>query len=220
MVRVLIDGTQGAARNMAVDEALLRLCKEPMLRFYRWSEDGVSIGYFQSWKIAPKERSFVRRYTGGGMVDHARDFTYSIIAPKAHPICDEGIHASYQKIHEHIASALNDAGIDAILAQTSGVTPYADEPSCFKKPVKFDVILNGKKIAGGAQRRTREGCLHQGSILIENADFDSLVELFSPRLIKILGKNAKKSALMKEEDTLAFSLEQQRYATQDWNYSR
>lgn len=217
MVRVLIDGEQDRARNMAVDEALLKLCKEPVLRFYRWSEQAVSIGYFQSWEVVPKERPFVRRYTGGGLVDHEKDFTYSIIVPKSHAIHREGIHASYRRIHEQITKALNDAGIEAMLEQSDN---KANEPACFKKAVRFDIVNKNKKLAGAAQRRTREGCLHQGSVVVENLDFESFIKSASPHLIKIMDQTSEQSSLTKEEENLAKKLKEEKYSTKEWNYFR
>ena len=35
---------------------------------------------------------------------------------------------------------------------------------CFVEPAKYDVILEGQKIAGAGQRRTRSGLLHQGTL--------------------------------------------------------
>src|SRR5271155_3321183 len=82
--RLLIHGPASPARNMAIDEALLREVREPVLRIYEWSVPAVSLGYFQPAALAG-ERPFVRRYTGGGLVDHAHDVTYTIVLPPANP---------------------------------------------------------------------------------------------------------------------------------------
>jgi lipoate-protein ligase A len=68
---------------MAEDEALLRLVSAPVLRIYQWTEPAISIGYFGLYSDVPSGRPFVRRYTGGGLVDHEADFTYSIIVTRA-----------------------------------------------------------------------------------------------------------------------------------------
>jgi lipoate-protein ligase A len=68
---------------------------------------------------------------------------------------------SYVAIHEEVVKAMWASGIDA------AVTPVASErnsAACFENPVAHDVVLGGRKIAGAAQRRTRKGLLHQGSI--------------------------------------------------------
>lgn len=161
------DGARDAAMNMALDEALLRSAAgrgRPLLRLYRWSEPAVSIGFFQkiSADIAPG-RPIVRRPTGGGLVDHARDITYTIVAPPAHALCRMPTPESYRQIHDAVAAALRQIGLAAELAPCceSGARGV-----CFAAPVKFDVVVDGGKVAGAAQRRLRCGLLHQGSILL------------------------------------------------------
>src|SRR5580692_3099009 len=97
--RLLLHGPDSPARNMAVDEALLREVREPVLRLYEWSVPAVSLGYFQSASLAPEDRPFVRRYTGGGLVDHARDITYTLVLPRAHPWMEFPAPESYAHIH-------------------------------------------------------------------------------------------------------------------------
>ena len=130
--------------NMAVDEALLRFVNDhgkPILRLYGWKDPAVSIGYFQTIEDVPEGRPFVRRFTGGGLVDHANDYTYSIIVPQAHPIYQIGTSKSYAKIHRAISQALIDLGIRADLASDCS---NADSNACFEKPVRFDV-MEGRK---------------------------------------------------------------------------
>lgn len=153
-----------AAMNMALDEALLLTAGGPVLRIYRWSEPAVSFGYFGSLaevrSLFPT-RPLVRRWTGGGIVDHAADWTYSLIFPAGTPAARLPTAESYRLIHGALAAALQDAGIPARLAENPASS--AGGP-CFQRPVPSDVMLNGQKIAGAAQRRTRHGLLHQGSV--------------------------------------------------------
>jgi len=152
--RLLRDGPNGPgtpAWNMAVDESLLRLATGPVLRLYEWSVPAVSLGYFQPAAVAPAGRPCVRRYTGGGLVDHARDVTYTVAAPRAHPLGLLSTAESYSRLHAAVAAALQDIGLDAVL---SPVCDAGDNPACFQKAVKFDVLHQGKKVAGAAQRRT------------------------------------------------------------------
>src|SRR5947207_6599647 len=77
-----------AALNMAVDEALLADSAAPILRFYRWREPSLSFGYFGLYAEVVDQlngREIVRRWTGGGIVPHGDDFTYSVIIPASHP---------------------------------------------------------------------------------------------------------------------------------------
>src|SRR2546423_12982971 len=78
-----------AALNMAVDEALLVDSAAPVLRFYRWQRPSISFGYFGRYaEVAPESarREIVRRWTGGGIVPHGADLTYSVIIPKTLPL--------------------------------------------------------------------------------------------------------------------------------------
>lgn len=216
-VRIIVDGKQSPARNMAIDEALLRTCREPVLRFYQWNAPAVSIGYFQQANVVPEGRIFVRRYTGGGLVDHAQDFTYSMIFPHHHALYKAGTSCSYEIIHRTIAFGLADCGIKVNLAQkeTNG-----DSFACFQKSVKFDVVSGLKKIAGAAQRRVREACLHQGSILAPQLNFDPLCNALLPHLVNILDDSYEISALTDEESQKALELEKSRYSTEKWNQHR
>ncbi len=216
--RLLIDPAGDKAWNMAVDEALLRLVTAPVLRFYRWSEQAVSIGYFEKKTDVPPERPFVRRYTGGGLVDHAEDFTYSLILPKDHPLTLSGTGPSYQAIHEKINQALQKEGIDSHLTPVNEATEHH---ACFQKAVRFDVVNSqGRKLAGAAQRRTREGCLHQGSILPGKFDFDSLAKNASEALEPLMGYALTASVLSEDENRKAKDLQATRYGMQEWNDSR
>lgn len=153
-----------AALNMALDEALLLSADRPLVRVYRWAERAVSFGYFG--KYAPiaaawPGRELVRRMTGGGVVSHGDDITYSVIVPIAHPFAQCSARESYCAIHGVLVQWLASRGIFSSLAnapegQGNGV--------CFESPAEADVIAGGRKIAGAAQRRTREGLLYQGSV--------------------------------------------------------
>ena len=75
---------RSAATNMAVDEVLFLTANEPVFRSYSWIRPSVSFGYFTPWKSVVKrysERDLVRRWTGGGIVEHGEDFTYSLVLP-------------------------------------------------------------------------------------------------------------------------------------------
>src|SRR5450631_2335627 len=134
--RLLVHGPASPARNMAVDEALLREVREPILRIYEWNVPAVSLGYFQHAALAGK-RSFIRRYTGGGLVDHARDITYTIVLPRAHPWMKLSMPESYRLIHEGVQAALAACGI---ASQLTPAAPIIESEACFAKPVKFDII--------------------------------------------------------------------------------
>ena len=153
-----------AAMNMAIDEALLEHAAVPMLRFYGWRRASLSFGYFGKFADVAAEtegRDVVRRWTGGGMVLHGTDLTYSLVTPATDPASSHGPTAIYAALHLAIRDALRTEGSEAELAAQAA--PKISE-ACFANPVRDDVMLHGQKIAGAAQRRTRGGFLHQGSI--------------------------------------------------------
>jgi lipoate-protein ligase A len=162
------DGPQ----QMACDEALLHLATTPLLRVFRWNAPWVSIGYFMQTEEAARARAdlpFCRRWTGGGAVVHDGDFTFSLIVPRSEKWCLQRAATTYAELHQALASALCRIGKNVRLADRDESSPG----QCFVGPVRHDLISEGRKIAGGAQRRTRQGLLHQGSLQLDNlpADF-------------------------------------------------
>src|SRR2546428_9145552 len=132
---------------MAADEVLLRTAAQrgrPLLRVYAWTKPAISIGYFQ--QFPQTDREVVRRPTGGGLVYHGEDTTFTIVAPPGHWLCRLGTAEAYGKIHEAVARV---AG--ATMLATAEIPRGHYE--CFQQPVAGDVMLDGRKLAGGAQRR-------------------------------------------------------------------
>src|SRR5580704_2288404 len=153
--------------NMAMDEALLESAAElgfSVLRFYRWSEPAARFGYSQEFAEIEKLtmlRPLVRRPTGGGLVPHDADWTYSIVIPPNHPWYRLKAQESYRHAHEWIRDGFAELKIATALATAA----QKEIPGqCFMGAEKFDVLWHGRKIAGAAQRRTRAGLLVQGSI--------------------------------------------------------
>jgi lipoate-protein ligase A len=215
--RLLIHGAGSPARNMAMDEALLREVKAPVLRLYEWNVPAVSLGYFQPAALAG-ERPFVRRYTGGGLVDHARDVTYTLVLPRAHPWMELSMPASYELVHRGVQAVLAVCGI------VSDVAPAAsrvESEACFQKPVRFDLVAGDAKLGGAAQRRTREGLLHQGSILLPEAGRNGEVRrAFAGAFADCLELQLEADELSAAEGERVAVLERERYATEAWNRMR
>ena len=164
---VVDSGPGEAAFNMALDEALLEAGPAtdfPVLRFYGWTQPAASFGYSQ--KISEIEpttalRPLVRRPTGGGLVPHDADWTYSVVIPPGHPWYELRASESYERMHRWIQSAY---GLLNIATELAPCCRKEIPGQCFAGHEKFDVLRLGRKIAGAAQRRTRTGLLIQGSI--------------------------------------------------------
>jgi len=212
-----------AATNMSIDEALLESEKIPIIRFYRWRSSALSFGYFVKFSdvaIYAAERDLVRRWTGGGIVFHGDDLTYSIVIPASDPAFDESSIAIYERIHRSLADALNEAGGRAVvagcvdpggiaLARTAGV--IAPGYNCFANPVRADVMIDGRKIAGAAQRRTRPGLLQQGSIQGFVMETD-----LAQKFAQALSANCSQFEINEEILQRAQELAQQKYGTESW----
>jgi lipoyl(octanoyl) transferase len=153
--------------NMALDEALMECAPElgaPVLRFYGWKEPAASFGYSQKFSDIEKAtmlRPLVRRPTGGGLVPHDADWTYSLAFPPSHYWYHLKAIDSYERVHQWIVDAFARMKVPTTL---SPGTPKALPGQCFIGSEKFDVLWFGKKIAGAAQRRSKRGLLIQGSI--------------------------------------------------------
>jgi lipoyl(octanoyl) transferase len=156
---------------MAVDEWLLETAKIPVLRVYGWAGDWASIGYFGNMAAARAlfpGLGLVRRWTGGGMVDHRADWTYSLAAPIRELLANSRGAESYRIIHAALAETLAAEGRVVRMSHGEGETGAA---SCFQNPVSYDLIdIDGEKIAGAGQRRSRQGLLHQGAVALPCAD--------------------------------------------------
>ncbi|MCX8497640.1 MAG: hypothetical protein ORN51_15780 [Akkermansiaceae bacterium] len=156
---------------MAVDEWLLEVAELPVLRVYGWLGDWVSVGYFG--EIALAEVKFpgvnsVRRWTGGGMVDHRCDWTYTLAVPQSEEIAQRRGGESYRQIHQALAGCLDSEGV---LTQLSAGAEQTGDALCFENPVGHDLIdPDRRKLAGAGQRRSRSGLLHQGSVGLSCGD--------------------------------------------------
>jgi lipoate-protein ligase A len=229
-----------AAMNMAIDEALLEYATIPLIRFYRWQSPALSFGYFGRFTDVARyqcERDLVRRWTGGGIVFHGEDLTYSLAIPTSDTAFAELSISIYEKIHRALRGALSETGQRAVLVTGVGSSAVAlakaDDPgpgstpmtvrtrindagySCFANPVRADLMIDGRKIAGAAQRRTRCGLLQQGSIQgIELGN--SLTEQFA----QALSTNCRERKVDEQILNRARELAEQKYGTESWMRKR
>jgi lipoate-protein ligase A len=167
---------------MAVDEWLLETRQLPMMRIYRWDGAWGSLGYFG--KLEEAQTTFpglqwVRRWTGGGVVDHREDWTYSLMIPKKFELARLKGGESYRAIHQVLVNVLaSECNTAPVLA----VGNYKSGSVCFESPVEFDVLGSvGEKLAGAAQRRCKAGLLHQGSVSVRG-DFLLRGKLFAEQI--------------------------------------
>ncbi|MBQ9834760.1 MAG: hypothetical protein IJO34_00395 [Akkermansia sp.] len=152
--------------NMAADELLSRR-GEAWLRFYGWAKPAVSFGYFdtsaEARSIFPGDDiEYIRRWTGGGIVDHRIGYTYTLTLPAIPDYMYPTSASLYKWIHGALAVALAESGVQCTLL-------VADAPdggrACWASPVASDIVdAAGQKLAGAGQRRYKGAVLHQGLI--------------------------------------------------------
>jgi lipoyl(octanoyl) transferase len=217
------NSAHSAALNMAIDEALLEQASVPSIRFYQWHFPALSFGYFGKFADVASYadgRDLVRRWTGGGIVFHGEDLTYSIVIPVSDAAFGESSISIYEKIHHAFCRVLNAIGERAVVAGgvdpgrggfAKGAAVTASGDSCFANPVRADVIVDGRKVAGAAQRRTRSGLLQQGSI--QGID---LRNGLAQRLAEALSANCSERKINEEILNRALELAQRKYGADSW----
>lgn len=178
--RLIRDGFNDGFYNMAVDEAIASAVENgispPTLRFYGWKSSTLSIGYSQ--KIDKKIDieycrkngiDIVLRPTGGRAVLHDKEVTYSIISPRYNPLFPDNISGTYKAISKALAKGLSFLGIDANLNSAFRILHSTfQNPFCFATTSQYEIVVNGKKLIGSAQRRFKKSFLQHGSIPLEN----------------------------------------------------
>jgi lipoate-protein ligase A len=211
--------------NMALDEALLEHATVPSIRFYQWHSLVLSFGYFGKFADVTSyagERHLVRRWTGGGIVLHGDDLTYSIVIPMSDAAFGESSISIYEKIHRALCYALAETGQHALVAGGGDPGPCtapatragiidASYSNCFANPVRADVMIHGRKVAGAAQRRTRSGLLQQGSI--QGVDLGNGL---AHRFARALSANCSERKINEEILNRARELAQRKYGADSW----
>ncbi|MFS0575162.1 biotin/lipoate A/B protein ligase family protein [Sporosarcina sp. 179-K 3D1 HS] len=182
--------------NMALDEALLEWHSEgkigPVLRFYEWEPATLSIGYFQRVEkeidmdqVKKLGLGFVRRPTGGRGVLHEHELTYSVIVSESYPDMPETVTEAYRVISGGLLEGFRNLGLDAefSIPDTEKSREDLKKPKsavCFDAPSWYELVVEGRKVAGSAQTRQKGVILQHGAILI-SLDEEKLISLFKYR---------------------------------------
>jgi lipoate-protein ligase A len=187
---------------MALDFLLLQRYPEatPRFRHYDWRRPACTFGFSQKIGFVrahlPAENlELCRRPTGGGIVDHRNDWTYSLVIPRGHALYDETATQSYRVVHEALVVALVACGQPAVL-QPTRPEPDAEAEAgpfgvCFQRAEIHDVVnpASGAKIAGAAQKRNRNGLLLQGSLekaVVSPIDWETFHARFAEAVARLL----------------------------------
>lgn len=181
MLTILDSGQESAERNMEIDQQLLQALDQhtqPILRFYDWAGPSATFGYFSSPELLLNMEAvtdyglqLAKRPTGGGLLFHEFDFTFSFLLPATHPHFSLSTLDNYRLVNRIVANAIQqflqmEKPLELFCCQS---TPPKSQSMqlrnfCMAAPTVYDVVSSSRKLAGAAQRRTKLGFLHQGSI--------------------------------------------------------
>lgn len=221
--------TAAAEENMQRDALWLKELKmadQPLLHLYRWSGPAITYGHFcqidnllkrellidEGWQLA-------RRPTGGGATFHLGDLAFSLLVPAQHPAYSYATHQRYLFVNSAIAEA-----VQRCCGQKLSLSPSQERDKrlphfCMAAPTPFDLVVNGRKIGGAAQRVTQEGFLHQGYLSLLPLPIERLkrylhrpedvLPLFSGNNTSLLGDDADGEQI----EELRQAIEMQIFAT-------
>ena len=180
--RLIEDGPGDGKLNMAIDRAILTACDQGQapatLRLYGWDKPTLSIGYSQNElrdvntvHCERKNIPIVRRFTGGRALLHQYELTYSLVAPIPHPRFPGNLVGAFGAVSKAVIISLEKAGV--VKPEISGKDKRSlgdgnkRSPACFSTSNHWEITVEGKKLAGSAQRRLSGAFLQHGSILLD-----------------------------------------------------
>jgi lipoate-protein ligase A len=242
-VRLLPFETLPGPLNMAADEALLHSAAAAgvaSLRFYRWSEPTLSLGYFQpsAARLADPRLAglaWVRRATGGAALVHHHEVTYALALPPGRPWQAAG-ESWVCRFHGVVTAALAAAGA-ATRPVVCGEEKKLSEVLCFLHQTPGDLVAGAAKVVGSAQRKQRGALLQHGGILLARSEFapqlpglseltgvrlaaERVAELVVERFAADTGWDVAPGAWTGDELALRERVAAERYASPEWNEKR
>jgi lipoate-protein ligase A len=242
-LRIIHDVPAAGDWNMAVDETLVESVAEggtPTLRLYGWRPATLSLGYFQRLgdrvqHAASAACPVVRRPSGGGAILHDRELTYCLVLPADLPVARQA-QQLYRIVHESLRAVLAEKKITVELREST--TSVSPEPFlCFQRQAEGDLVFQGVKVCGSAQRRHAGAVVQHGSLLlaaspcapelpglrelsaiaVSEADIAILLEREVSRRLGFATTNGR---LSEAELASAEHTRQSKYATVDWTAKR
>ncbi len=179
-MRILLDPPKRGHENMARDEALLAE-GTPTVRLYAWKPATISLGRAQTEADIDTKAAhewgldIVRRATGGGGILHNEtEITYAVILPLDWPQMPRDIAGSFAYLSQAIVNTLQSFGVDA---QIESVPESTRDALCYVRKQGTNVVVNHRKISGGAQRRTATHILQHGTLILDR-DEDRTARIF------------------------------------------
>ena len=223
-IKLIISPALDTYTQMAVDELLVSSFV-PCIRFFNWDiRPQATFGYIQKIAQVKAElkilgiNSFTRRITGGGLVLHKDDLTFSLVFDLPSRIQPSLI---YTALHSAMQKELKKAGFLASVYE--GKSDYNPQTAggqvqnCFTNPVADDLMQGGKKVLGGALRRFDKRVLYQGSLQIKDAENQKAKDALLKGFLKYLNaQDFEEYTLSKDFITKALNLAETKYKSKDW----
>ena len=169
--RLIETGVGSASWNMALDEALLEGYQEddlPILRLSGW-KPALSLGRFSNarknvdiQRLEQENFACIRRMTGGGVLVHGGDLSYTLILPRK-LLKDKGVKESYRYLCGFLIRIYEKLGQNAHFACDLKLDGGSSD-ICLAGNEAYDIVIESKKMGGNAQRYTRQALFQHGSI--------------------------------------------------------
>ncbi|HSX04748.1 MAG TPA: lipoate--protein ligase family protein [Rhabdochlamydiaceae bacterium] len=230
---IVDSGIAPAAANMALDAELLSSLstkKTPILHFYGWSADCFTYGHFVQLdrfinleKMVKHQLECAKRPTGGGIVFHIWDLAFSVLVPDDDFRFSQNTLENYDFVNRTVLRSVqkvfNPKGDLELIKEDGTALDRSCFHFCMAKPTKYDILFKGKKIIGAAQRKTKHGFLHQGTISLMMPDKEMLEDLLLPgtkvveaifaNTFPLLGEKGTKQELLEARKALRNSIEEE-----------
>lgn len=162
-----------AQQNMAIDKTLIHTFNttlQPIFRLYTWEKSftvGVSQDCEEYSNLYPTyHHNCAKRMTGGGVLFHGHDLSYSLIVPTSY-LEGLSVKGSYEVICSFLLNFYNSLNLQASFAKDIEAITLSKSQFCQVGFEAYDIIVNGLKIGGNAQKRSKKFIFQHGSIPIE-----------------------------------------------------
>lgn len=179
---------------MEIDQRLLdglETEQHAILHFYDWTGDSATYGYFtdpylylNAEAVQRHGLQLARRPTGGGIIFHLWDLAFSVLIPSTHPHYSTNTLQNYAFINNIVIEVIHrftgENLLPQLLVNESHASNVGVNHFCMARPTKYDVVISGRKVGGAAQRRTKFGFLHQGTLSLTPPPEKYLEDLLLP----------------------------------------
>lgn len=174
-MKILYDGKNSAENHMEKDRSLFSTFSEPVLRFYEFHPKAITYGYFIDPKKHLKENvthyfDLAKRPTGGGILFHEADFSFSLFIPRTDARFSEDIVKNYHWINSCVLKVMQRRYPDLSLFEME----TEDSNFCMGAKSSCDLLLGQKKVGAAAQRISKRGFLHECSLFVSEPVWDDI----------------------------------------------